>query len=181
MNARSYAWTRSINHHYLVRMVEAMKFRKTHILLAVVALSPALLTQSATAAKNTADVALTAQGTLKGQIVNRNNVPEAGTVVEVVGRKGVVAKVRTNKEGVFEAKLPRGGSYLIRTSAGSVSVRAWAKNLAPRKVRQGVLLVTDSKVRRGQLMNAVGANWLPLSLLAGFGGVVVYEAVRKGS
>jgi len=168
-------------------MAEAMKLTRT--LSLAVALGVIILASQVDAAKQSskriksADIALTAKGTLIGQVVNRNNVPQANAVVEIVNRKGEIKRFRADKKGRFEAKLAQSGSYAIRTPSGAIPLRVWSKALAPKNAKTGVLLIHDSKVVRGQLelVETIQANWLPISALTAFGTVVGFEAIKKGS
>ena len=161
-----------------------MKIKNTHIMAAVVALSLVAVSHTAQAAKKkvnkTTDIALTSKGTLQGMVVNRNNRGQANAVVQVINAKGVVTKVKADKRGRFQTKLAKGGSYVLKTKHGAVAVRVWKHKLAPRKANKGILLVSDSKVVRGQHLNGfLHDNLVPIAGLSGFGGVVFADALRK--
>ncbi len=105
------------------------------------------------------DVALHAEGTLAGQLLDAQGVAIAGVEV-AVGKAGKeVARVRTNKQGQFRVDGLTGGVYQV-VAAGRISAyRLWAPNTAPPAAQRGLLLVSGTDVVRGQYgCGAVGCG-----------------------
>ncbi len=105
------------------------------------------------------DVALHAEGTLVGQLLDAQGVAVVGATVAVgkVGKE--VARVQTNQQGKFRVAGLTGGVYQV-LAAGRVSAyRLWAPNTAPPAAQKGLLLVSGTDVVRGQYgCGAVGCG-----------------------
>lgn len=115
------------------------------------------------------DVALTQDSLLRGQVVNREGIPKAGSAVTLISYGRIVAKAVTDDQGVFALKVAKGGVYVLSDDLGSVTVRAWTKAAAPPSTTSGILLVSDRDVARGGLGNGgLGA----LIGLVAIGGVI---------
>jgi hypothetical protein len=95
------------------------------------------------------DVALNS-GTFAGQVVDHQGAAIAGAAV-TVGQPGAAAvSTVTDASGRFEVANLAGGVYQI-TAADTISVcRIWAENSAPPVATDGLLVVSNSHVVRGQ-------------------------------
>jgi hypothetical protein len=95
------------------------------------------------------DIALNS-GALAGQVVDQQGNAIAGTAV-AVGQDGrPVSKAVTDEYGRFEITNLTGGVYHV-ASAGTVSVcRVWSEAAAPPVATDGLLVVSNNHVIRGQ-------------------------------
>ena len=98
----------------------------------------------------TRDVALTADGKLRGQVVNQQGVVQAKMPVVLSQRGQPVAAVRTDDAGKFELAQLRGGVYQLHTTGGVGSYRVWTNHTAPPSAVGKVLLTHDEAVAMGQ-------------------------------
>lgn len=115
------------------------------------------------------DVALGAGGSLRGQVVNGQGNPVAGTRVVLVKDSQLVSMVETDRNGQFTASNLTGGVYQIATQEGVGVYRLWAANTAPPAAEQSALLVADGQVVRGQggqLLSFLANPWVLAGLVA---------------
>lgn len=98
----------------------------------------------------TRDVVLDADGTLRGQVVNRNGVAQAAMPVVLSQRGRAVAAARTDHAGKFKLAQLRGGVYQLHTTGGVGNYRVWANRTAPPSALSQVLLTHDESVALGQ-------------------------------
>ncbi len=109
------------------------------------------------------DIQLGQDGTLRGQVVNRQGQPVANREVTLLQGEGTVARATTDERGNFSVAGLRSGVYGIQ-SAGQTSVhRLWSANVAPPSAHTGVMLVSGPQAVRGQAaglsgLGAVGAG-----------------------
>jgi len=96
------------------------------------------------------DVALSAGGVLRGQVLNPQGAPIAGTAVTVLASGREVASVQTDARGNFAVEGLRGGSYTVVAGHGGGLYRLWTENSAPPQASSGVLIVSGQSVQRGQ-------------------------------
>jgi hypothetical protein len=116
--------------------------------------SPKSVKTSARSAKATRinDVALGANGTLSGLVVDEQGYPLGGALVTVHQGKTVLAKAVSSKSGTFKVSRLRAGVYQV-TAGGTTEVfRVWAENTAPPSARKGLLMVVGNQVVRGQVV-----------------------------
>jgi hypothetical protein len=114
------------------------------------------------------DVALTEEGTLSGQVVNRQGAPLANVPVRILYEGYEVAKTTTDERGTFQVTGLRGGVHVVATDSGASAVRLWTSRAAPPAARPALLLTSEQIAARGQLDG--GINWnlvLGATLLTG--------------
>jgi hypothetical protein len=97
------------------------------------------------------DVALTKDNVLRGQLVNGQGAPKAGAQVLVGDLGNVVAKGVTGEQGFFAIRLNNGGVYTISDGETTALVRVWTALAAPPVAKQGILMVSDRNVTRGEV------------------------------
>ena len=126
----------------------------------VAALSTLLATQSAvfgsgfnaeTRSTRTNDIALQADGELRGQILDQQGRPKALTKVVLVQNRQTVGYAKTDITGRFVIRGMKPGAYQLHSAVGLMPVRLWAPQTAPPVARQAVLMVADSGTVRGQM------------------------------
>lgn len=101
------------------------------------------------------DVALQAEGTLNGHVVDSNGRPVPSRIALL--RQGkTVAQSRTESTGAFSVQGLTGGVYEIRTDQGTGLYRLWTAKSAPPSASQAIMLVNDAKVVRAQLIQGGG-------------------------
>lgn len=98
----------------------------------------------------TRDVALDADGTLRGQIVNQQGVAQAEMPVVLSQGGRAIAAARTDDAGKFELAQLRGGVYQLYTTGAVGSYRVWANRTAPPSAIGQVLLTHDEALAMGQ-------------------------------
>lgn len=111
-----------------------------------------LLPQSLFAAgAGISDAALQNGGTLHGQLVDQEGLPQKGVDVVLRHDLRVVAVTKTDSLGRFAITGLRAGVYQVVTTRGSHVYRLWAPKTAPPAAQQRILLVTASEIVRGQI------------------------------
>lgn len=102
------------------------------------------------------DVALRSGGVFVGQLVDAQGKALAGSDVALLYGKDVVARTKTDKNGVFAAKGLRGGEYRVAAAGGQTTYRLWAPKTAPPAASNGALIVTGNAVMNGQYPDSGG-------------------------
>ena len=123
------------------------------------------------------DVALTADGQLRGQVVDRTGTAKVNSPVSLLSEDREVAKATTDQQGQFAIPLAKGGVYQLRTTEGAALLRVWTNQTAPPSAREGVLLVSDREIVRGNLGER--GMLLPLIVVAGVAAVLVAAATTR--
>lgn len=100
------------------------------------------------------DVALQANGVLVGQLTDSQGQPLANVPVSVVTNGKEIARCQTSPTGAFQAADLRGGVVQIVAGNTSRTCRLWAPETAPPAAQQGVLMVSQGDVVRGQCCGA---------------------------
>jgi len=116
------------------------------------------LPQMALAATNEADRAFVAAnvqlrdgGVLLGQALTAEHVALAGTPVTLHNQAGEeVAKGKTDKNGYFAFRRLPQGVYRVVVENGYRDFRAWTRAAAPPAAQNGLLVVSDKGLARGQ-------------------------------
>lgn len=137
-----------------------------------------------------ADVSLNAQGKLIGQLVDRQGKGKANAVVTIANLQGeVVAKAKTNDQGLFGVELQKGGVYTLAGTQSNAAIRVWKQQAAPPSAHQGVMLVDDAQVVRGQQVEVESeevhgtrgrlGRVLLLGAAAGLTGVIIADALDQ--
>jgi len=112
-----------------------------------------LLSQSVVLADNipqakVTDVALTAGGTLTGQVVDQQGIAKAGVQVAVRQGRQTLATV-TDHAGFFRLSGLRGGTCQVMAGQRQAAYRVWAVNTAPPIAQSSVMLVSRDWLVRG--------------------------------
>ncbi len=132
---------------------------------------------SATPAAPVADVALRADGTLLGQVVNSsgNAVPNERVSLQITGKE--VAASTTDRAGFFAFSGLRTGLCAITTVRGGGYYRVWDASVAPPSAQPGAMIVAAERAQgvvRGQ---TTGWNWRHPALIGGVLGLGVGAGV----
>ncbi len=96
-----------------------------------------------------ADVALNSAGTLHGQVLDAQGIPQANIKVALARNDQRATHVTTDAAGAFVVAGLTAGVYEIRTEHGSSVCRVWAPRTAPPSAQAGVLVVNNQHVVRG--------------------------------
>lgn len=104
----------------------------------------AVRTSKTAEAPKLADVALTAEGKLLGQVIDRKGVAKGNTSITISTSRGeVVSKVKADAQGYFAAPVGKGGVYTVATSDSTTAVRVWMKNSAPPTAHDGLMVMDE--------------------------------------
>ncbi len=106
------------------------------------------------------DVALQAEGTFHGRVVDASGRAQPGVEVALVQRQQAVASTTTDAEGQFAFSGVRGGVYEVTTLGGSEAVRLWAPRTAPPAAQNALLLTGGGDVVRAQLWGGLSNPWV---------------------
>jgi hypothetical protein len=112
------------------------------------------------AASVISDVALHDNGVLVGQVVNKQGVPQSGTLVRVVYQGEPVATAQADKDGRFSVSGLRGGVHTVETADSGGIYRLWAPRTAPPAAASGILLVKDELAQRGQILSCNARRYM---------------------
>jgi hypothetical protein len=121
-------------------------------LVAAVCVPQALLAGVVTPEQPTvvADVAMTADGRLVGQVLDGRGSPVAGTQVAILDQDRQAAAATTDATGYFAVAGLRSGVYQLAAAEGRAFYRIWAPGMAPPGAQQGALVVAGEDQVRGQ-------------------------------
>jgi len=112
-----------------------------------------------------ADVAMTADGRLVGQVLDGQGSPVAGIPVAVFQQDRQAAAATTDAGGYFAVAGLRSGVYQVAAAEGRAFYRVWAPGMAPPGAQQSALVVAGEDLARGQI-----GSLLPFGGFGGFGG-----------
>ncbi len=93
----------------------------------------------------TVDVALGADGSLRGQAVNAQGKPAALTRVSLLQDNREVAAAMTDRDGNFLVRGMRAGTYRLVAGQASVTYRLWRPKMAPPSANRAALVVVDGR------------------------------------
>lgn len=96
------------------------------------------------------DVALAAEGTATGRVLDEKQKGVPNTTVSIRQGKDEIAKATTDADGNFKVKNLKGGMYLITSSSGYGLFRFWAPKSAPPAAHDQVLLMSKAVIVRAQ-------------------------------
>jgi hypothetical protein len=96
------------------------------------------------------DVALTGDGWLHGQLVDRAGTAKSCAPVSAFSGDRLAGQAKTDQQGNFAIQLNKGGVYRLTDNETSKFVRAWTHASAPPAAAPSVLVVGDRDVVRGQ-------------------------------
>lgn len=107
---------------------------------------------AARAAPQVRDVALAADGSLRGRVVSLAGIGlgEVGVVARLAGRE--VARATSDKTGYFSLAVPRGGVYEVQAGSQITLYRLWAARTAPPAAAKAALIVAGEDVLRAQML-----------------------------
>jgi hypothetical protein len=122
------------------------------------------------------DLALGTGGTLNGQLVNKDGLPNRGATVSIIRDGNAIASVKTNDKGMFTFAGMSGGVYGISSGKATGVVRAWSHQTAPPAASKGILLVPSDLTVRGQnLLSGLSPAQIGLGglLVLGVAGTII--------
>jgi len=127
-------------------------------LVAAVCLPQALWAAAVTPDQPTvvADVAMTADGRLVGQVLDGQGSPVAGIPVAVFQQDRQAAAATTDAAGYFAVAGLRSGVYQVAAAEGRAFYRVWAPGMAPPGAQQSALVVAGEDLARGQIGFGMG-------------------------
>ena len=104
------------------------------------------------AAPQVRDVALAADGSMRGRVVSLEGLGqgEVSVVARLAGRE--VARATSDKTGYFSLAVPRGGVYEVQAGSQITLYRLWAARTAPPAAVEAALIVVGEEVLRAQIM-----------------------------
>ncbi len=106
--------------------------------------------QNSVAATRSVQDVSTRAGTFAGQVVDHQGNPIADTVVAIGQNGSNVATAKTGPDGRFQFDAMQGGVYHVQAAGRTSVCRVWSENSAPPAATDGLLVVADSDVVRGQ-------------------------------
>lgn len=125
------------------------------------------------------DVVLGKGGTVIGKVVDgQGKIVEGAAVTIVKGDKEVVKTV-SNSKGLFGARNMTAGTYKITAGQGTREFRMWTAEAAPRKAITKAVLVSDSKIVRGQPVVG-GVDIITGLLLGGVAAGTTFSIINNG-
>jgi hypothetical protein len=104
------------------------------------------------------DVALHDGGTLVGQVVDAQGIPQANSPVSLRSATHELAAGQTNAQGYFAFSGLNSGVYQVVTSSGAGVYRVWSQSTAPPAAQPGALIVADGSTVRGHLLSCLGCH-----------------------
>jgi hypothetical protein len=131
-----------------------MKLRKFRSWVAAAVSAGAVVPPAALAAPAgqpfIADVALAEGGVLSGQVLSAEGaaMPQAPVAILSAGRE--VVRVASADDGTFAVSGLKGGVYEVATPGQHGVYRLWSPQTAPPTAGNGVMLVSQSEIVRGQ-------------------------------
>ncbi len=130
-----------------------MKSKSWNAVLTALSCVGMLVPQAAFAAQagaNPSDVALHKNGVVVGQIVDAQGAAVAMTPVTISSAGKEVARTQSDSTGKFSASGLNGGVYQVAAAGHLGNYRLWAPHTAPPAAQQGLLVVSQDNVVRGQ-------------------------------
>lgn len=118
-------------------------------------------------ASTISDVALAQNGTLVGQLVDKQGRGVHGAVVSVKFGNKEIARTVTNGKGLYRVKGLRGGVHQVVAGRQSQVFRFWNAQTAPPAAKNSALTVLGSEVARGQAFGGVNPALVNLGIGAG--------------
>jgi hypothetical protein len=96
------------------------------------------------------DVALHADSTFVGSLVDPQGKPIEGAAVSIRQGKNEVARTTSGRDGTFAVNHLRGGTYHVVAGQSEGLFRLWAENTAPPSAYERALIVAGGPTVRGQ-------------------------------
>ncbi len=141
-------------------------------LLGVIVPAPALLAadRPVSSVAVSGDVALSAGGILRGQVLSPQGRSVSGMRVAVSSGARELGSAVTNADGRFEFSGLRGGVLTLAVGQTSKTVRAWTPKAAPPAARGEVFLVAGQSQTLGQswggFRNVITNPWVIAGVVA---------------
>ena len=108
--------------------------------------------RAGSAAPQIRDVALAADGSMRGRVVSLEGIGQGEAVVVASQAGREVARTTTDKTGYFSLAVSRGGVYEVQAGSQVSLFRLWAARTAPPTASDAALIVVGEDVLRAQLM-----------------------------
>ena len=96
------------------------------------------------------DIALQSNGAVHGQVVDAQGVAVAMVPVSISNGGKEVARTQSDVTGKFSVKGLKGGVYQVAAAGHQGVYRMWAPKTAPPSAQQGLMVVSQDNVVRGQ-------------------------------
>ena len=96
------------------------------------------------------DVALSADGSLSGSVVDTRGHSRGKTVIEVRRGRRLVARTLSDDKGLYTVKNLPGGLYQVRVDGTQTLIRAWAAGTAPRSAAGLLQVIANPPIIRAQ-------------------------------
>jgi hypothetical protein len=128
----------------------AVRFSALALMSMALLIGPAQSAESAKA--KSIDVALRNGGILIGQVVDSDGQSLPGTEIVLSSGGKEIGRCQTGKEGWFQVGGLKGGSIEVAAAGTTGNCRVWSPGTAPPAAQQGLLVVAESDVVRGQHM-----------------------------
>lgn len=96
------------------------------------------------------DIALQADGSFKGQIVDQQGAGQVNQPVMLLQNGQPIATTFTNDDGQFGFRVFKGGVYQVQTAGVTESYRMWSNQTAPPSAVTNATLVKHDTLVRGQ-------------------------------
>ena len=118
------------------------------------------------------DVALGAEGQMAGQVLDAQGGIVPGAVVSIRFGEAEIARCVTDAKGRYAVKNLRGGLHHVVCGDVEAVFRLWSPEAAPPRARSVAMLISQSRVVRGQFVEGLNlVNGTALGL--GLGGLVI--------
>jgi len=130
-----------------------MKSKSINVALTALSCVGMLIPQAAFAAPASVmptDVALHANGVMVGQVVDGQGVAVAMTPVAISSAGKEVARTQSDSTGKFSVSGLKGGVYQVAAAGHQGVYRMWAPQTAPPAAQQGLMVVSQGDIVRGQ-------------------------------
>lgn len=132
----------------------------------------------------TTDVALAAQGTLVGQVIDQQGIGIPGARVVVRQHDRDLVGTVADGTGKFAVSGLRSGTFQLAAADGQATVRLWTATAAPPVAKSQVMIVSgsDQVVRANFLGGGLGPWFLPALAAAGIiAGVAIATSNNSSS
>ena len=130
-----------------------MKSKKFSVAFAALSCVGMLIPQAAFAAPTVTqpkDLALQSNGTVHGQVVDAQGVAVAKAPIAIYSGNKEIARTETDSTGKFAVAGLQGGVYRVAAAGNQGVYRMWAPRTAPPAAQQGMMVVAQGNVVRGQ-------------------------------
>lgn len=133
-----------------------MKSKILRVILASLSCIGMLMPQVAFAVPSVtrpSDIALHDNDTIHGQVVDAQGAALAKELVTIYRGEEEIAQTQTDSTGKFSVAGMKGGVYQVAAAGHQGVYRLWAPRTAPPAAQQGLMVVSQGNVVRGQQGN----------------------------